>query len=422
MTVATNDAPRGKGLPRGAFVSLALLVVLGPLTSDLYLPAFPRIAEDLQASAAQIQASLSSALLGVALGQLVFGPASDRFGRKRLLILATGVLVAASVAIAVVGSIEWMLVLRLIQGFGGAGGAVIAIAIARDSYNGSNLVGVLARLSLLSGLAPIAAPFVGSLLLHTMDWRGIFVVLAIYGSAIALACAFALPETLEITARPAETPNPTVFQTYAGILGSRAFASAALISSMLCTGVFAYVSASPFIFQNQYGLTPSVYGIVFAVNAAAFAVGTQFSAIFARRHPPQRMLQGAIPLGTIAGVACVGAGIFHWGFMAFGGASFLFLLVAGFCLPLLQVMALQENGRQAGTAASVLGFANFAIASVVSPLPGVAGPPGALSLGLVLLGVCLLAAWGLRLMPKGALKHRTLIAPRRKTTQGRPNE
>lgn len=397
MTAETDRAPRGYALPRGALIALTLLVVLGPMTSDLYLPAFPRIAEDLRMSAAQVQASLSAALLGVALGQLVFGPLSDAIGRKAPLLAATAVLVAASTAIVVVDSLEWMLALRLIQGFGGAGGAVVGIAIARDAYQGSRLVAVLARLSLLSGLAPVVAPFLGSLLLNTMDWRGIFGVLALYGLAMVILCATVLPETLPGGYGGIKETGHTVAGRYAGIIRNRTFLAAAAIGSMLCAGVFAYVSASPFIFQDFYDLTPSNYGILFAINALAFAIGTQLTAL-TRKHPPKHVLGWALSAAAGAGLAMVPIATFQLGVLFFSASSFLFLLSAGFCLPVVQVIGLQENGQRAGTAAAALGFANFAVASLISPLPSLGGSPSVLSLGIVLLGVSLVGAWALRLM------------------------
>ncbi|WP_052206938.1 multidrug effflux MFS transporter [Sinomonas humi] len=383
-----------------AVAALAFLVVLGPLTTDLYLPAFPRMSEDLGATAGEIQASVSAALLGVAAGQLVVGAVSDSFGRRKPMLAATGLHVAASIALASVGSVDWMLALRVLQGFGAAGAAVVASAIARDAFNGPRLVGVLARLALLSGLAPVLAPFVGSLLLRMADWRGIFEALAVYGAVMMCVCAVAVPETLRPPRQESRAPVRSMLGRYQSVLRDRSFNGALLVGAMVCAGVFAYLSASPFVFEHTYGLDAGAYGIVFAVNASAFALGSQISALVLRRRPLFPVLGWALPLGVGGGLGGVVADVFGWGLPCFTVGMFIFLFSAGASMPVVQVIALQRHRLRAGTAAALLGSGNFSLASLISPLSSLDGG-SPLAVGLVLIATSATATLALGLILRG---------------------
>ncbi|MFJ9707204.1 multidrug effflux MFS transporter [Streptomyces sp. NPDC101234] len=383
-------------------MTLSLLAVLGPLTTDLYLPAFPRMAADLGASAAQIQWSLSATLLGVAAGQLLFGPLSDAVGRRWPLMSATGIHVAASAAIALVGSAEWLLVWRFLQGLGAAGVSVVATAVARDAFEGRRLVRVLARLALLSGLAPVVAPLLGSLLLWAAGWRGVFAALAGYGLVAVVLCFAVLPETLT-GGGSGPRDRSSVKHRYRAVLTDRGLTGASVIGATMVGGVFAYLSTSSFAFQTTYGLGADAYALLFAVNASAFAVGSQVAARALTRFSPQRVLRWALSAALTAAAATGLTSLLALGVVGFTVALFLFLLAAGACMPTVQVVALQRHGRQAGTAASVLGFVNFGFASLVSPLSGT-GPDRVLALGVVLGGLSCVALVSLRVLVTPAVR------------------
>ncbi|XVU27887.1 multidrug effflux MFS transporter [Actinoplanes sp. CA-054009] len=386
----------------GTVLALSLLAVLGPMTTDLYLPAFPRMTAELHAGATAIQWSLSATLIGVAAGQLIFGPLSDTVGRRRPLLWATAIHVVASIAVAVSDSVAGLLVWRLIQGLGAAGVSVLALAIARDHFEGRRLVRVLAQLALLSGLAPVAAPVLGSVLLHSVGWRGLFLVLAGYGLLAALWCAMVLPESAATASRPAAKDR------YRTVLTDRALLGAAVIGAMMAAGVFAYVSASSFVYQVSYGFSANAYALVFALNASAFALGSPAAAWVLRRLSPQVLLRWALSVALLAAVAVAATSMAGDNVMGLTIAVFGFLFAAGACMPAIQVVALAQHATQAGTAASIFGFINFGFASIVSPLSG-AGGNRVLALGLLLAAVVGAALLSLGLLVGPELRRRARV-------------
>ncbi|NLA10481.1 MAG: multidrug effflux MFS transporter, partial [Microbacteriaceae bacterium] len=238
---------------------LGALTALGPFTIDLYLPAFPILEHDFNTTASAIQLTLTGTMIGFGLGQLVVGPWSDKVGRRIPLLTTTSVHIIASVAAAVAPTLELLAAARVLQGAGAAAGGVVAVAIVRDLFGGKPLVLMLSRLALVSGVAPVIAPLIGSGLLLITDWRGIFLVLAIYG-AVMLSCAiFLVPETLP-AARRQERGSTTVLQRYRNVLGDRVFLGLIVIGSMTFSGLFSYLSASSFLFQETYGFDAQLYG------------------------------------------------------------------------------------------------------------------------------------------------------------------
>lgn len=388
----------------GVVVALSLLAVLGPMTTDLYLPAFPRMTADLQAGAAEIQWSLSATLIGVAAGQLVFGPISDAVGRRRPLLYATAIHVAAGTAIALVHSVEALLVWRLIQGLGASGVSVLAIAIARDVFDGRGLVRILAQLALLSGLAPVVAPVLGSLLLRAVGWRGLFLALAGYGLLAVAWCAAAVTESMTGTgAKPGH--RGAARDRYRTVLADRALVGAAGIGAMMAAGVFAYVSASSFVYQDTYGLSANGFALVFALNASAFALGSPVAAWVLTRIAPRALLRWTLGTALLAAAAVASTSVLPTGVVGLTIAVFGFLLAAGMCMPTIQVVALEQHGTRAGTAASILGFINFGTASIVSPLSG-AGDDRVLVLGTLLAALSCAAMLSLGLLVGPQLKRR----------------
>ena len=362
---------------------LGALTALGPFTIDLYLPAFPIIEADLGVSTAVIQLTLTATTLGFALGQLLVGPWSDRVGRRMPLIVATTLHIFASLGVAIAPSVELLMLFRVLQGVGTAAGAVVAMAIVRDLFGGLPLVRMLSRLSLVNGLAPILAPLIGSQLLLIMPWRGIFWILAAYGIAVLLAAIFFIVETLP-PARRADLGHSTTRQRYRALLTDRVFVGVAIVSGMTFTGLFAYLSASSFLFQDVYGLDPQQYGLLFAVNSIGIVSGVQASAYLARFIGPQWILLGAVVALITAASAIVmldanGAGLF--GILV---PLFFFITACGFTFPATQVLALANHGGEAATAASLLGALNFGLAGLISPIVGVFGIDNAIPMGSVM--------------------------------------
>ncbi len=267
-------------------VLLGALTALGPFTIDLYLPAFPVLESDFRTTAAVIQLTLTGTMIGFALGQLIVGPLSDKVGRRIPLLCVTALHVVASIAAALAPTIELLMVARVGMGMGAAAGGVVAMAIVRDLFGGKRLVVMLSRLALVSGVAPVAAPLIGSALLAIMPWRGIFVVLAIYGAVMLVCTIFVIPETLP-KARRSDKGSTTVLQRYRSVLSDRVFIGTLVIGAMTFSGLFSYLSASSFLFQQSFGFDAQQYGLLFAANSLGVVVGVQFASRLAARFGPQ---------------------------------------------------------------------------------------------------------------------------------------
>lgn len=350
-------------------ILLGALTALGPFTIDLYLPAFPLLEEDFQTTATAIQLTLTGTMIGFAIGQLVVGPLSDKVGRRLPLIAVTALHVIASIAAAFAPDLLLLGGARVLMGIGAAAGGVVAMAIVRDLFGGRRLVVMLSRLALVSGVAPVVAPLIGSALLEVMPWEGIFIVLACYGAVMLISAIAFIPETLP-KARRQDRGATTAWQRYKSVLSDRVFLGVLVIGGMTFSGLFSYLSASPFLFQETHGLNAQEYGWLFAANSVGVVVGVQTASRLAARFGPQWVL--AFSTGTlfVAGSAIIVTdqlGLGLWGTVI---PLFFFMTACGFTFPCTQVLALDRHGAAAGTAASILGATNFGVAAIVSPVVG----------------------------------------------------
>jgi len=364
-------------------IVLGALTALGPFTIDLYLPAFPSLASELGVSAAAVQLTLTATTIGFALGQLLVGPWSDKVGRRLPLIIATALHIAASVGVAFAPDVMWVGVFRVLQGVGAAGGGVVAMAMVRDLFGGLPLVRMLSRLALVSGLAPILAPLIGSQLLLVLDWRGIFWFLAAYGVFAIVAAVFFLVETL-----PAERRNDrghsSVGERYRALFSDRVFVGVTLIAGMTFSGLFAYLSASSFLFQDVYGLDAQQFGVLFAINSVGVVLGVQASSRLAKYVGPQWILLGAIGGMAVSALTIVALDLAGVGLLGIVVPLFFFITSCGFAFPCQQVLALAGHGGEAATAASVMGAVNFGFAGLISPLVGTFGIHNAVPMGVTM--------------------------------------
>lgn len=350
-------------------VLLGALTALGPFTIDLYLPAFPVLERDFDTTAAAIQLTLTGTMIGFALGQLVVGPLSDKVGRRAPLIAVTALHVLASVGAAFAPDLLLLSAARVLMGVGAAAGGVVAMAIVRDLFGGRRLVVMLSRLALVSGVAPVIAPLIGSWLLTLMPWRGIFGVLAVYGVVMLVSTIFFIPETLPV-ARRQDRGGATVLQRYRSVFSDRVFIGVLIIGGMTFSGLFSYLSASPFLFQQTHGLDAQQYGLLFAVNSLGVVAGVQVAARLAARFGPQWVMAYSTGVLLIAGIAIIVTdqlGLGLWGTVI---PLFVFMTACGFTFPNVQVLALDRHGKAAGTAASVIGATNFGVAGLISPVVG----------------------------------------------------
>ncbi|MBG6217396.1 DHA1 family bicyclomycin/chloramphenicol resistance-like MFS transporter [Arthrobacter sp. CAN_A6] len=369
--------------------TLGALTALGPFTIDLYLPAFPALQSDLGISEAATQLTLTGTIVGFAAGQLVVGPLSDKIGRRVPLILATSLHVAASIGAASADDITALMIFRVLQGVGAAGGGVVAMAMVRDLFSGHALVRNLSYMALVNGMAPIFAPVIGSQLLLVTAWPGIFWFLAGYGVLVIVAVSVFIIETLPAERR--RSSGSTALQRYRAVLSDRVFIGVLLVGGMNFSGLFSYLSASPFLFQDLYGLNEQQYGLLFAVNSLGVVSGLQISSRVLRRIGPQWVMAYAtaamLAMSTLIivfdqlGLGILGTAIPLW----------FYIFAAGFMFPCVQVLALINHGAQAGTAASLLGAVTFGLAGVVSPLVGVLGIRSATPMAAVMAGCVALA-------------------------------
>ncbi|MFT4030010.1 MAG: multidrug effflux MFS transporter [Protaetiibacter sp.] len=362
---------------------LGALTALGPFTIDLYLPALPTLEKELDAPTALVQLTLTATMVGFALGQLFVGPLSDQVGRRRPLLVATGAHILACLGAALAPDLLWLGIARVFQGVGAAAGGVVAMAMVRDLFGGYPLVRMLSRLALVSGLAPVLAPVIGSQLLLAVDWRGLFAFLAVFGFLVLVANALFLRETLPEEARHVRG-HSTVGQRYGALFRDRIYVGAVVIAGMNFSALFAYLSSSPFLFQDVYTLTPQQYGFLFGINSLGIIVGVQTSSRLQKNLGPQWIIAAATIVQLLSAVAIIVLDASGAGFLGIAIPLWFFICACGFNFPAIGALALVRHGHEAGTAASVLGAANFGVAGIVSPIVGLFTITNAIPMGAVM--------------------------------------
>lgn len=371
-------------------VVLGGLTMFGPLSLDLYLPALPQLADDLNASASAAQLSITACLVGLAVGQLLAGPLSDRLGRKRPLIIGLVAYLLASIACALAPSATVLIVLRLIQGLGGAAGIVISRAIARDLYSGSALMIFFSRLLLIAGLAPVLAPILGGQLSLIMSWRGIFGVLAGFGAVLLLAGWLGLKETLPPERRIVGGFRRTL-QGYNTLLHDRFFVGCALSSGLAGATMFAYIAGSTFVLQRIYGMSPQGFSFVFGGISLGLVTAAQIGARIALVWPLTRVLGLGLMINLFGATALFVTVITGLPMGVLIGALVVMVCAVGLIFPTANALAMADYPDLAGTASSLQGLSQFAFGAVAAPLVGIAGEHTAVPLGIVTTGVSLLA-------------------------------
>jgi DHA1 family bicyclomycin/chloramphenicol resistance-like MFS transporter len=364
-------------------IVLGALTALGPFSIDLYLPAFPAVEHDFHVTTAAIQLTLTATTIGFAVGQLFVGPWSDKVGRRMPLIIATLLHIGASLGIVLAPDVVWVGIFRVLQGMGAAGGGVVAMAMVRDLFGGLPLVRMLSRLALVTGLAPILAPVIGSQLLRFVDWRGIFVFLTAYGVLVALAAIFFLVET-QPEARRTDSGHSSTRERFRALFSDRVFVGVAIVAGMTFSGLFAYLSSSSFLFQQVYGLDAQEFGLLFAINSLGIVAGVQSSSRLAKYVGPQWILLCAVSVMLVTAGTIVVLDSFHVGLYGILIPLWFFILACGFAFPCQQVLALAHHGSEAATAASLMGAVNFGLAGLISPIIGLFGIHTAVPMGILM--------------------------------------
>ncbi|WP_454110439.1 multidrug effflux MFS transporter [Leifsonia shinshuensis] len=370
---------------------LLVLTVFGPISMDLYLPALPALTAELGAATSSAQLTVTACLIGLAAGQLIAGPLSDRFGRRRPALVGVTAYVAVSLLCAISPTVEALIGARFAQGLAGGVGIVIAQAAGRDLYDGGRLIRFYGRLTVTGGFAAIIGPLVGGALTAVLDWRGLFIVLAVIGAGILLWIALGFPETL-----PAQARTGSGFARSAGdfrlLFADRGFVRAVLAQGFVYAALFAYLSGATFVLQGVYGLSPQQYALAFGLNSAGFMV---FGYV-AGRGSERWSVTGTLAVGLVlAGLGSIGlliAGLTHVPLVVVIVSFFLLAGGTAVTSPPSATLALADYPQIAGTASSLLGAARFAFGGVVAPLVGIAGGLSILPLGLVTTAAVALAA------------------------------
>ncbi|MEU6383172.1 multidrug effflux MFS transporter [Streptomyces bauhiniae] len=382
--------------PRGVLVTFMLgaLTATTPLAMDMYLPSLPEVTRTLHAPAATVQLTLTACLAGMALGQLVVGPMSDRWGRRRPLLTGLAVYLVATALCAFAPTVETLVAFRLAQGLAGAAGIVIARAVVRDLYDGVAMARFFSTLMLISGVAPIVAPLIGGQILRVTDWRGVFVVLTGIGAVLTALVWLRLPETLP----PAERHRGGVkesLRTMRGLLADLPFTGYLLAGGFAFAALFAYVSASPFVVQEVYGASPQTFSLLFGLNSVGLVIAGQINGkLLVGRVRLDRVLACGLAVIALAATALLlmATGVFgEVGLAPVAAALFVLMSAMGFTMPNTQALALLRTRHAAGSASALLGTTSFLIGAVASPLVGIAGEHTAVPMAVVQLAAALVA-------------------------------
>ncbi len=364
-------------------VLLGSLSAFGPLSIDMYLPALPQLSDDFHVGASTVQLTLTACLAGLALGQLVAGPLSDRFGRRPPLLVGLALYVVSSLLCAVAPSAAALIGLRFVQGLGGAAGIAISRAIARDLYGGDALARFFSTLMLVNGTAPILAPVIGAQLLRVTSWRGVFVALAGIGAVLAVATAVGLRETLPPGLR-SEGGFATVRVTVAELVSDRAFLGYIVLLGLTFGAMFAYIAGSSFVVETIHHGSPQLFSAIFALNGIGLVVAGQANGFLLGRTSARRLLGAGVVASASGGFALLAVVVAGIGLAGIVPALFVLVASLGFVFPNATALALADHRSVAGSASGLIGVFTFAVGAVAAPLVGVAGTDSAYPMAIVI--------------------------------------
>ena len=380
-TPAAALAPQ-QAVGRPLAVVLGLLTIFGPISMDLYLPVLPALTAELQSTTSVAQLTITACLLGLAIGQLVAGPLSDRFGRRTPLLIGVVAYTVTSVLCALSPTIETLVLARFVQGLAGAVGIVIAQAAGRDVYSGGKLIRYYGRLTVLGGLAAIIGPVIGGQLATFTDWRGVFLFLAGVGVAILVASLVVFRETLpkdhRITGGLSHTLND-----FRRLLADRMFVGAVLITGFTYSAIFAYLSGATYILQGMYGLSPQEYSLAFGLNSLGFVIFGFIAGRLAEHWSERGTLALGLAMALTGALGLLATALLNLPLTAI--ILSLLTMVSGVAVtsPPATSLALKDYPDIAGTASSLLGLARFAFGGLAAPLVGIGGANDPVPFGIV---------------------------------------
>jgi MFS transporter, DHA1 family, multidrug resistance protein len=341
-------------------------------------------------NASMVQASLTSDLLGLSLGQIIIGPLSDVHGRRKPMLFSMILFFISSVGCAISPNVEVFIVLRFIQGFSASAGLVIARAIVRDLYDGVELTKFFALLTTITSVTPLLSPLAGSAVISFTSWVGVFAFTGIVGIYLTIMTVWRVKETLPIENR-VSSDFKELLKTYKTLLQDRKFIGYGLASGVLFGGCFAYISGSPFIYQNIYGVSPQMFSILFALNGISLMLGAQVVKRLADRTTPHKIFMIGLFTSLISSFAVLVVVLAHGPLAALVISLFLSNVALGIVGPISFTLAIESQGHIAGSASALLGILPFLLGSITSPLVGMAGEYSAVPLGVIIFATSLLA-------------------------------
>lgn len=377
---------------------LGALSVISPFAIDMYLPAFAQLADAFSVPSTVISLTLSSYFIGLALGQVFYGPMLDRYGRKKPLYAGLGLFIVASAGCTLAPTIEALIALRFLQALGGCVAQVAAVAMVRDFFPVTQSARILSLLFLFIAVSPMLAPSTGGLVALHFGWQAVFVMLAVIVAVILGLIYWLLPEGHQPDASISLKPGP-IAREYFSILSHPTFATYALAGAFSFAGLFTYVAGSPIIFMDGFGLSPTAYSAVFAGLAVGFIGGSQLNVWLLRRTGSETLFLRALVIQCVSGVIfTLGAALGWWGLTSTLALFFVFLSCAGLTYPNAAALALAPFTRNAGSASALLGFLQLGVGAVIStgislapqqdsfPIIAILGITALLALGILMLG------------------------------------
>jgi MFS transporter, DHA1 family, multidrug resistance protein len=418
MTTGTDVPPdrvrRQARLTSGLVATVIFLTAIAPLATDMYVPAFPRVAGDLSATATQVQLTLTTFFAGMGLGQLIGGPVSDQRGRRRPLIAAIALMTVASMACALTPSIGVMMVARFVQGFSGGWAMVIGRAVIVDLATGARLVRVLNVIAGVGGIAPIVGPLIGAVILQLSHWRVSFWLVAALGVTMTLAVLVAVPESL-----PPERRHGGGLRAFAvagrQVLGRRRYVGYLVVSGSAMGALFAYVATSAFVLQSMNGMSPIAYSVDFAANAGGMTVAALVAARLAGRVATRKVILVGQVAALTAGAAMLAGALWFGTPVLLAVVCFLVLMTAqGLIGPNGGALASTEVPEHPGTGSAILGFVQWVVAGIAAPIAGLGGEDTAVPMALLMITGAVLSMIGLLVVARpgsGRAPAQTLPAP-----------
>lgn len=391
MASITEAQSLSKSKRLGIATILGSLSALGPLSIDMYLPAFPQIAEEFNTSASLTQVSLTACLIGLAVGQLVIGPISDVKGRRKPLLI--GMLLYAIVSIICMFSTSiWAFIgLRFVQGLAGAAGLVISRASVRDLYSGPELIRFMATLMIINGVAPILAPIIGGEVLNYTSWKGVFGLLSVFGIIMLIGIYYSLGETLPEDRRSRGGLLNTL-RTFGSLLKDKSFIGYVLMQGFVMASMFAYISGSSFVLQGIYEMSVREYSIMFGINGLGIVIAGQCAGRLAHKFAPKSMIVTGLSMSGFGSILLLLA-VFANLPLAFVVVGLFFVVSSvGLINTTATSLALEKQGERAGSASAMLGTTSFLFGGIVAPIVGLGGEGTAVPM-VVTIAIMVSCAW-----------------------------